>query len=530
MPQVTIDSLIPLWIILVPLLAGIAVFFTGAGRSGRFISYEGLKEVMKGQGEADPGEPGGFLPRSILLLVATVVPLALTGYLYFLFQAGYRAASRVDVLPPLGLTLQADILSLYMTLLFTFFGFILVVYSIGYMRGERFTPRFFGFLLLVYAGSLGVALAGDMFTFFLFFEFMSIMYFVLVVHDPTSEAVAAGMKFLFMTILAGVALFLSVVIIYREAGTLVLDTPGLVNEFTTFSFMAFMGFIIAFGTKAAMFPLHLWMPDAYTHAPLPAATLSSTIMLKTGVYGLVRVFYNIYGLEFWGGVTWDNVLIVVAGFTIVFGSTIALSQDDIIRRLAYSGIAQVGYIILGIAILTPNALVGGMYHITAHAFMKGCMFLCAGAVIKATGNRSIERMKGVGYILPVTMLAFTTAAITAIGMPPFNIFITKWFLSMGALDIGQPVLIVILLVSSLLNAAYYLPIAYYAFLGLEEEEHGEGHGHGHHREFVRSHFREPGALMLVPIIVLALGCLFFNLFTYNWPLEIVKEVALLLNI
>jgi len=518
MPQETIYSLIPFWIVIIPLLMSIAVFLTAMRPVRKYFSTEYDDLVDNSKDKTEPVS-GGML-RLIFLLIGTVIPLALAVKLYGLVSQGYVVICNIDVLPPLGLNFRVDILSQYMTLLFTFFALIIIIYSIGYMKGDPLPQRFFGFLMLVYAGSLGVVLAGDLFSLFLFFEFMSIMYFVLVVHKPNPVSVAAGLKFLFMTIFAGVSLFMAVVIIYWQTGSLSLDTTGFVTDISVFSLIAFIGFVIAFGTKAAMFPLHFWMPDAYTHAPLPAALFSSAIMLKVGVYGFIRVFYNVFGTEYLANVNWDNIIVVIACFTILFGSTIAIAQDDLIRRLAYSGIAQVGYILLGIALFNPYGLIGAVFHITAHAFMKGCLFLCAGVIIKVTGNRSIAKMKGVGYQLPVTMVAFTIAAITAVGMPPFNIFVTKWHLSLGALEINQPIIIIILLISSMLNAAYYLPIAYNAFLGLDEKSH--------HNEFKRSNFREPGAIMLVPIIILVIGCVVFGLPTQNWPLEIVKSVAALL--
>ncbi len=518
MSQEVLISLIPFWATIVPLLAGVAIFLTGI-RPGRYfpsVEYDGLLEKST---EPSPPPLAGVL-RNLFLLAGTIIPLALVLYMYPIVRQGTVVVGKIDVLPPLGLNFQVDILSLYMGLLFAFFGLIIVIYSIGYMKDEPLPQRFFGFMMLVYGGSIGVVLAGDLFSLFLFFEFMSIMYFVLVVHHATAEQVAAGVKFLFMTILAGVALFLAVVITFRDTGSLALDTPGLFNDITSFSLLAFLGFMIAFGTKSAMFPLHFWAPDAYTFAPMPAGLISSAIMLKTGIYGFIRVFYNVFGVEFWETVVWDNILIVVAAFTILFGSTIAIAQDDILRRLAYSGIAQMGYIILGIVILTPYALTGAVFHITAHAFMKGGMFLCAGSIIKGTGTRSIRNMKGIGYQLPITMLAFTVTAITSVGIPPFNLFITKWHLSLGALEIGQPVLVLILLISSLLNAAYYLPIAYNAFLG----ESADG-ADIHHRDFKVSNFKEPSAMMLVPIIILTIGCFIFGLPVYNLPLDIVQSIT-----
>ena len=521
----TMNSIIPFLIIIVPLLAGIAIFLIGIGPKKAFTSYGGLQNPQA-DAESVPLPDKKAPLRNAILMVATLLPFILVLYLYPIISRGVVVVGRLDVLPPLGLSFKVDVLGFYMVLLFVFFGFIIILYSIGYMKDAHLLNRFFGFLMLVFAGSLGVVLSGDLFSLFLFFEFMSIMYFVLVVHDATSEAVAAGVKFLFMTIIAGIALFLAVVIVFRETGSLALDTPGLFSGVSTLGLLAFIGFVIAFGTKAAMFPLHFWMPDAYSLAPLPAATISSAIMLKTGAYGLIRVFYNVYGVDFWQAVAWDQVLMGLAGFTILFGSVLAIAQDDLIRRLAYSGIAQLGYIILGIAILTPNAFIGAGYHITGHAFMKGCMLLCAGAFVQGTGNRSIRKMKGIGYQYPVSMLAFAIAAVTAVGIPPFNIFITKWHLSLGALEINQPLLVFILLISSLLNAAYYLPIVYYAFWGKSDPVTGEKRTF---KGFGGKIGLETSPIMLVPIIILAVGCFIFTLSLNNLPLELVQTVAVMLG-
>lgn len=520
MSQNTIITLIPLWAVIIPIIAGLAIFLTGAGCGGA-VSSAGQSDRAKNKLKPETPSPVAATLRNLFLLGGTLLPLILIMKLYPLVRGGSIVLCKIAVFPPLGLNFRLDMLSVYMGLLFGFLGVIIVIYSIDYMKDDPLPGRFFGFLMFVFAGCMGVVLAGDLFSLFLFFEFMSIMFFILVAHHATAEAVAAGMKFLFMTIIAGVSLFMAVVIIYTECGSLSFGSTGLVTGYSFLSLLAFIGFIIAFGTKAAMFPLHFWQPDAYTYAPLPAALLSSTIMLKTGVYGLIRVFYNIFGAEFWGTVSWDSVILIIAAFTILFGSTIAIAQDDLIRRLAYSGIAQLGYIILGIAILTPDALIGATFHIMTHAFMKGCLFLCAGSIIKQTGIRSIKQMKGIGYKLPITMLAFTIAGLTAVGMPPFNLFIVKWHLSLGALEIGQPILIIVLLISSLLNAAYYLPIAYHAFLGEEE-------GAPIRREFRRKDFKEPKAAMLVPSVTLAVGCVIFGLFIYNWPLEIVRSVIAML--
>lgn len=496
-----IQALIPPVVILLPLVSGVFVYAFARGNP---------------------------CLRNRVAAGATLLPLALTALLYSSASRGEVLKQSFDILPPLGLNLRVDALSFYVLLLFTFFGFCISLYAQNYMEGEKRQSLFFAVMLAVLGGCYGVALAGDIFTFFLFFEFMSLMFFVLVIHDRTEAAFRAGLKFLFMTIIAGVALFLGLVIIMRETGNLSFGSGGLISSESPLALLAFCGFLVALGIKAALFPLHLWVSDAYTRAPVPAAVISSTIMLKTGAYGLVRVFGDIYGFSFLESAGWSRPLVYLAAFSIIYGSTIALTQDDLIRRLAYSGIAQLGYVVLGISLLTGSSLTGALYHFLAHAFMKGALFLCAGAIIRGVGTRKISEMQGIGYRLPGVMLAFTVASLTAVGMPPFNIFISKWYLGMGALERGLPHIVIILLVSSFLNAAYYLPIAIRAFLGSRDRIPAwSGRGAGA-REAAAASGEPAGNIprpvtwkMTLPILLLTLGSFIFGL-AGNWPLDLVK--------
>jgi multicomponent Na+:H+ antiporter subunit D len=320
------------------------------------------------------------------------------------------------------------------------------------------------------------------------------------------------MKFFFMTIIAGVTLFWAITITYRATGSLDFGYGGLVSAGTPLLLTAFVCYLVGFGIKAALVPLHLWMPDAYAAAPVPAAALSSMLMLKTGVYGLIRVFYDLYGAAFIKGAGWHYIVLILAACSIIYGSLCAIAQDDLIRRLAYSGMAQVSYIILGLAMLSENALTGLLYHIMAHAFMKGCLFLCAGAIIMQTGKRKISELGGIGQQMPLVMIAFTVAGVSAVGIPPFNVFVSKWYLSLGALDIHQPLFIVLLLLSSIMNAAYYLPISMAAFFGFPG---------GTSPNITK----KMGAAIIIPIVILAVGAFAFTLAPQNWPLNLAKIIA-----
>lgn len=451
-----------------------------------------------------------------LFLFTALGPAALSFLLLRDLASGKIPALHLPRLfPPAGLSFRVDYLSLFMVLLFCLFGLLLFIFVPAFNPKNPRRIRLWGMLSLTMGGALGVVMAGDLFTFFLFFEFMSLMFFVLIANPHTAQSTRAATKFLFMTIIAGVAFFMALALTYVQAGTVALDRGPLFTTGTLPAAIAFTGFMIALGIKSAVFPLHLWMPDAYTSGPVPAAALSSGMLLKTGVYGMIRIFHAVYSPGLIREQHWDLPLILLACVTILYGSLNALTQDDLLRRLAYSGIAQIGYILLGIAILTESALTGSIYHIFAHASMKGCLFLCAGAIINTTGKYRVSELGGIGLRMPLTMLAFTVAGLTAVGVPPLNIFVTKWFVGQGALETGRPLLLIVLLVSSMLNAAYYLPISITAFLVRSAKDFREMR--------MRWRIKEISPALLIPIIALACGNFVFTLITpQNWPLQLVR--------
>jgi len=228
----------------------------------------------------------------------------------------------------------------------------------------------------------------------------------------------------------------------------------------------------------------------------------------------VRVLYSVYGVELIKAAGWDTILLVLAAITIFLGSAVAIAQTDIKRRLAYSSIGQMGYVLLGLTLLNENGLVGTIFHIFSHALMKSTLFLCAGAIIYKTGKRKISDMAGIGYEMPITLACFTIASLAMIGIPPLNGFISKLILSMGALDAGKPGFVFLLILSSLMNGIYYLPIIISAFFGVEKEKRVWGRP-----------FAELKLSMWVPIALLALACIVFGLFPVNLPLNWAETAA-----
>ncbi|MCL5981242.1 MAG: hypothetical protein M1571_01740 [Firmicutes bacterium] len=414
-------------------------------------------------------------------------------------------------LPPFGLSFQIDQLSLAMAVLFQLLGAVAALYSSA-VRPTGEARRFQAAFLFVLACALGLVLAGDLLSLFLFFEAMSLAFFVLVIHRGDKPSVDATIKYLYMTVGGGVLYFAALAAVFVSAGSFHWQEGGFLVP-GPFLLPAFFGFAAAFALKSGLFPLHFWMADVYGNAPVPAVVLSSMVLLKTGAYGMTRIIHHVFGAELLLQQGWQQVLLSVAAFTILYGSVCAFSQRDLLRRLAYSSMAQLGYVYLGIFLLTPAALVGSIYHIMSHAVLKGTMLVCAGEIVDQTGKRNVDQMAGIGWQLPLTMASFSLAALTVVGLPPLNVFISKWYLSVGALAAGQPLLVVVLLVSSMLNAAYFLPMVVTAFFGGEER----------HQKSLRCE-RLSWSTLLALVLLVAAGVV-FALTPDNWPLRWAEGIA-----
>lgn len=476
----------------------------------------------------------------ILAIACTAITVLLVASMYPSISAGGILESSFNLFSvPLPITFRVDTLDFFMALLSAFLWFIATVYTPGYLAHHAHARnRYYSFLLLALGGCLGIFLTGDLLGLFIFFEFMAITTYVLIAHEEDTYAMFAGAKYLYLTVAAGLSVFFGLIITYYIAGSITFDQTGIISEASPLAFIAFVAFLLGFGIKAGMFPVHVWLPDAHPAAPAPASALLSGIMIKTGAFGLIRIFMNIFSPDFFAstpeylaGISWENILTVIATITILLGSALAILQDGLKRRLAYSSIAQIGYILLGISLLTQTAMVGALYHIFTHAFMKGCLFLCAGLIIVQTGKKNISEMRGIGLKMPITMLCFTFASLSMVGIPPFNGFISKWQLCMGALEVDRPFFVALLIISSLLNSIYYFPIVINAFFSKDtssgEKHHGE---HGGTHEEVKAEPKpsvtpEAPWGMVIPTAILAIGCVIFALTPVNWPLEIVKSIA-----
>ena len=420
------------------------------------------------------------------MVVITVVQLVLKGNIVY--------NKIVDILPGLELSFRVDPLGALFAGTASILWVFAVLYSTGYMAHEHNRRRYFIFYLLSLGITMGIAFAANLFTLYLFYELLTLATYPLVVHEGNTEAQNAGKRYMIYSFFGAGLVLYSLFITYGLVGTLDFTQGGIMAEVARTAplllITVFVAYILGFGVKAAVMPLHSWLPSAMA-APTPvSALLHAVAVVKSGVYGILRVMYSIFGTETMVELNLGIFVAVLVSFTIVLSSIIAMRQDVLKRRLAYSTISQLGYITLGAGLLTPLGLTGGLLHIINHALLKITLFFCAGAIITVTGKKYISELNGVGRRMPITMLAFAIGSIGMVGILPVNGFISKWYLMGGSLDAGMPIFVIILITSALLNAMYFFPIVTAAF-------------------FKKGDFEPPKQLeaplaMLVPIVLLAL--------------------------
>ena len=398
-------------------------------------------------------------------IVAAMLPAVLNGK--------EISCALVEVLPGLSIAFRVDAFGMLFALVASFLWIITSVYSIGYMRGldEHAQTRYFCFFAISLSAAVGVAFSANLLTMYLFYEMLSLATYPLVTHHQDQEARTSGRKYLLYTVGASIGLVLPAMLMtYHLTGSLDFSPQGILAGTASRGTVALLLFMFVFGfAKAAIMPFHSWLPAAMV-APTPvSALLHAVAVVKVGVFSIVRVITAIFGTDLLQTLDLSTPLLLVASTTILVGSFIALSQDNLKRMLAFSTIAQLSYIVLGAALLSPKGVTGGMVHIAMHAFGKITLFFCAGAIFVATGKKNISEMTGIGRRMPVTMTAFFIGALSIIGMPPCGGFLSKWYLVLGALEADKIAILVVLLFSSLLNAGYFMPVVYRAFFCPPEE-------------------------------------------------------------
>ncbi len=458
--------------------------------------------------------------RTLVNIGAAVYKLLVIGYLLLavyqgrVFEISYPMVSFADFhlkIDPLGLLFVS--LSSFLWLLTTF-------YAVGYLEGSPNRRRFFTFFNLAVTSTMGIALAGNLFTFFLFYELLTLSTYPLVVHRGTKKALSAGGVYLLYTLLGGSLFLVCVVILYVLVGDGNFSVGGntqlkaWATENTHLASLLFYGLFFGMAVKAAVFPLHGWLTRAMV-APAPvSALLHAVAVVKAGAFGVVRLVYDLYGVETVQSLGLWQPLAYLAGFTIAFGSLMAVFQKELKKRLAYSTISHISYIILGTLIPGPTATMGALLHLVNHGIMKITLFMCVGNYSEVYGIHRVEEIRGVGKRMPLTTLAFTLASLGLIGLPFTAGYLTKEYLQKGAQLAGAEWAVYLLYASSLLSALYLLPIVFSAWFGEKE-----------FKEERKTKF-ETGLLMLLPPLITGLLTILIGIST-NTPINPLVWVRLI---
>lgn len=411
-----------------------------------------------------------FLPddrvrlRTALNLAGAVIKLVAVAAVLVGIQRGWRFEFRLHTLPQgIDFVLRIDPLSMLFVTLSASLWLVTTIYAIGYLEHAPHRSRFFGFFSLCVSATVGIAMAGNPFTFLIFYELLTLSTYPLIVHRGTTQALRAGTVYLLYSVPAGMVLLIATIWLYALAGPVeFVEQGGALGHLAARHRLAlqtiFALFVVGLGVKTALIPLDGWLPRAMV-APAPvSALLHAVAVVKAGAFGIVRLVYDIYGVALASDLGAMHALAVLAAATIVWGSLRALGQDDLKRRLAFSTVSQVSYIVLGVALFGPVATIGGLVHLVNQGVMKITLFFCAGNIAETHGLHRISELDGMGRRMPWTMTAFSVAALGMIGLPPFAGFVSKWYLGTGALAAGQSWAVVVLMLSSLLNAAYFLPV------------------------------------------------------------------------
>lgn len=408
-----------------------------------------------------------------------------------------------ELLPGLSLKLMLEPLGLLFALIAGFLWIVTSVYAIGYMRGhkEKNQTRFYVFFAVAISFALGIAFSGNLLTLFVFYEMLTLSTYPLVTHKGDEKAKQGGRIYLSILIGTSIAFFLPAMIAtWHYGGTLDFQSGGILAG--TAASPAVLGVLLLlffFGTgKAALMPFHRWLPSAMV-APTPvSALLHAVAVVKAGVFTLLKIAVYIFGTDLLFSLEAREFLIYVAAAGVLLSSLVAMTKDNMKARLAYSTISQLGYVTLGALLATSAGIIGGSMHIAMHAFGKITLFFCAGAIMVAAHKTEISEMRGLGRIMPFTMGAFLVGTLSIIGLPPAGGTWSKYYLILGALDVKMQIVAVVLMVSSLLNIAYLLPIPVRGFFAPPDQR--------------KRKIKEAPLPCLIAIGITALGCLLLFIF------------------
>jgi multicomponent Na+:H+ antiporter subunit D len=430
---------------------------------------------------------GICLAVTAILVVISLMTSYGTSFTLFNLTASLPIAFAID-----GVSVVFSVMAAIIMLCAGFFSF-------EYMKHEEHEKRYYGYYMLVFGVLNALCFAGNLITFYLFFEMLTLSSMPLVLHNGKHESIMAGLKYLFYSLCGAYAALFGLYFVFKNSDSLtftpggVLTASGITENAGLLLIVAFV-MILGFGVKAGMFPMHAWLPTAHPVAPAPASAVLSAVIVKGGVLAIVRVVYYIFGADFLRGTWVQTTWLILTLITVFMGSMLAYRENVLKKRLAYSTVSQLSYILFGLAVMDASSVTGSFLHVLAHGFVKATLFLVAGAIIYTTGKTKVDELRGIGKEMPLTMWCYTIVSLGLIGIPPTGGFISKWYLAIGSLKSDIPVFSwlgpVILLVSALLTAGYLLPLTIQGFFP------GADYDYEHFKK------REPSKWMTVPLVIL----------------------------
>lgn len=482
--------------VFVPILAGIALFF-----------------------KKEPDE--GFTKRTPLLLY-TGIALAVTGALVLVaLLMKEQSITLFHLTETLPIYFKTDALGKFFAAVVTIVWILAGFFSFEYMKHEKHEKRYYAFYLIVFGVLIGLDFSGNVVTFYMFYELMTLLSMPMVLHNLSREAIMAGLKYMFYSFFGAYMALFGLFFLNKYATTLNFTAGGtlnmeLVSSNQTLMLIVAFCMIMGFSVKAGMFPLHAWLPTAHPVAPAPASAVLSGIIVKAGVLGIIRVVFYIFGADFIRGTWVQYAWMILALITVFMGSMLAYLEKGMKKRLAYSTVSQLSYILFGLAILNPIGMTGALLHVIFHAFIKTVLFLAAGAIIYKTGKTNVDELRGIGKEMPITIWCFTIVSLGLIGIPPMSGFISKWYLAIGALDSGIRVFAVlgpiVLLVSALLTAGYLLPVTIKGFFP------------GADYDYSALQKKEPNKWMTVPMLLMIAFTILLGIFP-NQLIEYINQIV-----
>lgn len=439
--------------------------------------------------------------RTPLLVVSVLLQAVETALLVAVLILPKDTLSLFSVSDKISFALSSDETAKFFCALVACGWLLVMLYSTVYMKHEKNEPRFYICMFLSETALVGAALSSGLVSMYVFYELLTLCSMPLVLHTETKESIRAAMKYLFYSIAGAFMALFGIFVLSTAAPTLEFTVGGVGVEGSPLVLWACLLLSLGFGAKAGLYPLHGWLPTAHPVAPAPASALLSGLIAKAGVLAIIRSLYFVVGTETLRGTWVQTTLLILALATILIGSTMAYREKVLKKRLAFSTVSQISYVLVGLFLFTDGGVKGALLQVTFHAAVKTCLFLCAGAIIYLTGKTQIDEVYGIGRRMPVITVAYTVAALSLIGIPPMGGFVSKWTLATSALEgVFAPlsyIIPIVLLVSALLTAGYLLQISVRAFYP----------GPARLPEFAAPETKKEPLLLCLPIIVLAVFAL-----------------------